>query len=84
MPIASGLSAAMRRMISPCHARGNGHCLFSSMNDGSSMVTMTTGASGVCVPRTSKNFSSDQYSTPSSAPVATATTTARAPARPGR
>ena len=55
MPMANGRSAAMRSITLPCIARGNGHWRFSSEKVDSSIVTMTIGAVGGRIPRSSKS-----------------------------
>ena len=80
--MARGFAAAMVRSRRACIARGNGHCWLSSTMDDSSMLTITTGATGRRLPRTSKKRASDQYSSGSSTPRTTRTTTTMAAMRP--
>ena len=80
--MASGLASASLRSNRACIARGKGHCSLSSMIEGWSMLTITTGATGMRAPRTSKKRDSDQCSRGSSTPRKTRATTTMAETRP--
>ena len=68
-PMTSGFQALMRSMSWPCRRRGKGQGSFSSLTDASSIETMTIGAVGARLGRSSKRLSSDRSSSHSTDPL---------------